>query len=222
MRLVRTQARLTRNYLKQAEKLVTDAIKARNYQGLRNKLIMLLGPVPAEALKLIDELALYESRFTQRVIKKHLKKDLVTISDGEVLQNVHQRGVRVALKTPSQTIQATYNSFIGVKVGQYMQVLSDGNITREEPDVLVSKVSNLTNGLFTRQNLVLAGIAVIGAANLTRELVALKNDLRVQWMAELDETTCPYCEDMDGEIFEEETDDIPAHANCRCTWSIVE
>jgi SPP1 gp7 family putative phage head morphogenesis protein len=41
---------------------------------------------------------------------------------------------------------------------------------------------------------------------------------KVEWLAALDNVTCPECEDLNGEVFPiDDTPDCPAHPNCRCT-----
>ncbi len=222
MRLVKTQANATKKRLKEAEALVLEALKNNSVKGLRANLIRILGELPKDALKIVEELSLYEARFTKRILVKNIKKEIKPVAEDVVVKNVRKSNVRVALKRPAQTIEDTYKSFGIAKALQYAQVVTDAKILKEDVTVTKSKVVNLTNGLFTRQNLAIAGISIIGAANLTRELVIFANGMKVQWSAILDEATCSYCEDQDGTIYEEETDDIPAHANCRCTWIPIE
>lgn len=46
----------------------------------------------------------------------------------------------------------------------------------------------------------------------------------IEWVALLDGSTCPYCEELDGQQFGEGDDipEIPAHVNCQCTWIPVD
>lgn len=61
---------------------------------------------------------------------------------------------------------------------------------------------------------------VNGVTNWARlEVIKANADLigMVQWHAVLDDTTCPICAELDGQVFPlEEVDPPPAHPSCRC------
>lgn len=220
MRLIRTQAKATRKHIKKAESEILKAIEDGNYVGLRNKIIMAFGPMEGEALKLINELAVYEANFTVKTLRKYVDKNAEKPSDSRIINEVNSRPVSVSLNRPPQTMSATVAYFATTKAAQYEQALRDSDALQEDKAVKTKRIKNLTDGLFTVQNLAIAGVLVIAAANIAREIVAFHNDREVQWSAILDEATCEYCESQDGEIYSalEITDEIPAHARCRCTW----
>lgn len=221
MRLVKTQAKVTKYQLKEAERIILLAIQRNKLGGLRANLQVVLGAIPTEAIKLLNELALYETAFTVRVLKRELKKEVIKPDDAAVIKKVDVTLVAVALNKVNQTIKETYNTFASNKLKQYAQVLKDAKVIKEESEVTATKIKSLTSGLFTVQNLALAGVAVIAVANMSRAEVVLENGMSLQWAAELDNATCPFCEAQDGLIFTEEESAsaiIPAHSNCRCTW----
>lgn len=220
MRLVRTQAKATRKHIKKAEAEIIKAIESGNYVGLRNKIIMAFGPMEGESLKLINELAVYEANFTAKTLRKYVDKDATKPSDSRIINEVNRRPVSVSLNRQPQNIASTVAYFATTKIAQYEQALRDSEALQEDKATRIKRIKNLTDGLFTVQNLSLAGVFVIAAANIAREIVAFHNGWEVQWSAILDETTCPYCESQDGQVFSalEITDEIPAHARCRCTW----
>lgn len=224
MRLVKTQARTTKYQLKEAERLILAAIKNNKVGGLRASLQTVLGSMPGEAIKLVNQLAWYEVGFTARVLKKNLNREVVKPTEKEIQKKVDVTLVAVALNKSKQTIAQTYNTFAGNKLKQLMQVVKDAKVTKEDKEITSSKITNLTNGLFTVQNLAIAGVAIIATANMSRAEVVKKNDMALQWAAELDNATCSYCEAQDGTVYTEEeaAGEIPAHSNCRCTWIPVD
>ena len=223
MRLINTQARATQKHLKQARDAVLKAIESGKIAGLKTELDSILGKLPNDAVKLIKEIAAYEKDFTQRKIKKYAKKEIKETSDRFIKEKAVKTKIAVTIKKPKQSIEDIYSAFAGTKVKQLMQTMSDARVLKEEPEVTTQKVNNLTNGLFSHQNKSLAALAVIGGASIARTYVAFKNRMRVQWTADFESSNvCPYCEEMDGTIYHEETDDIPAHANCACTWTIID
>lgn len=224
MRLIKTQANRSRQRFKQAEMLINTRIKTKSYVGLRNALIMLLGPVPQEALELVRELAYYEANFMNRKIKQHINPKAVKLSKSEIDRTIDVTKVAVALSKLSQTIKDTYTEFRDKKINQYLRVIQDANIVNEDPQVTVEKITNITNGLITVQNLAIAGVAVIATVNAIRHATAKRNRITVEWSAILDEATCAFCEEQDGTQYTSEEDspyEIPAHARCRCTWLLV-
>lgn len=72
-------------------------------------------------------------------------------------------------------------------------------------------------------------ISIASAINSGRDDVFQKNTkiiTKYQYSAILDETTCPICEDLDGNVVDEaeyrSTDWLPPiHANCRCIWVAI-
>jgi len=225
MRLIKTQANKTRHGLKEAERITKQAIDSGDYRGLRNKLTMVMGGIPVEALKLIEELALYEAGYSTKKLQQYSKGvKIKKPTNKEIVELITVTPVSVSLNRKPATILDTYQLFVDAKVKQLVQIAKDVEVEGTDADVAQKKVSDTVNGLFTVQNLALAGVAIIAGANLARQRVASKNNRHVEWSAILDEATCPFCDEMDGQVFDENdiTDEIPAHANCRCTWIIVE
>lgn len=222
MKLIRSQAKIGTTFLKRAEKILLRATETGKYDRLRVDLIALVGELPRDALKALYELATYETRFTARVVKKYLPQAIKVPTDVQVIRKVDTKKVSVSLRTMPQTIEQSYQLFAGAKVNQYLQAVRDSQTMGESPELQQARIKNLTSGLFSVQNLALAGVAVVATANMSRALVATENKLQLEWSAMLDEATCDYCDEMDGSIHESDFDnEIPAHSNCRCTWIIL-
>lgn len=225
MRLVRTQAKTTRGYLKQAEELTLQAIKDNNYQGLYNKLFMLLGGLPSEAMKLMQDLAWYEQDYTVKMLTKYHKgrRNIITPETTWTLQEVEQQKVSVSLGKPQRAIKEVYDLFVEAKAAQLTKIVNDAVILDANEKDTEEKVKDITNGLFTTQNLTLAGLAILGIANIARADVARANGMKVLWSVDLELNNCEECLDRDGEVFDffEVDGDIPMHAKCGCVLSPV-
>lgn len=222
MRLVRTQAKDTKKIIKKAEAVILEAIRTGNFFNLQIKLEAVLNALPGTALELVRSLAIYESKFSYKTLKKH-NKDTKPITESVAITAAETVKVATTLHRPSQTIENTYTKFATSIVVRQIQLVRDAQVKELPKDEMVGLVTAQTAGLFSYQNLALAGLAVIGTANEVRAEVARANDYKIEWSAILDESTCGFCEDQDGQIFENsEENEIPAHANCRCTWIIVD
>ncbi len=217
MRLVRTQARETKKILKKAEALILKAVETRNYFNLQINLEKILGAMPGAAQKLVLELAKYEAQFTAKLLKVKPVPALKLKDTAETVK------VAVSLNREPDTIVNTYKKFaVAVTTRSLQNVFDKQIIMTPEPEV-VQSIKEQYNGMFTTQNLALAGVAVIGMANAARGLVATENDYQLEWSAILDESTCDDCEAEDGNIYDSwDENEIPAHANCRCTWIVIE
>lgn len=223
MRLVKTQAKTTLKIIKQAEAIILKAIRNKKYFLLRERLNKIFEKLPKEALKLLLSLGIYERDFIVKKIRFY-RNSARTVNNKEVKEKILQTPVSVALRRPPLTIEDTYKQFAEAKTKQYTQAIVDSVLLNEDQEVLETKIKDLTKGLFTVQNEALAGVAVIGVANMIRAIVADENDMLVVWTAILDDHVCEFCESMDGSIFRESEieQEIPAHSRCRCTWLLAD
>jgi hypothetical protein len=145
MRLVNTQAKNTKKYLKEAEKLILKAAHSGNFKSLSNDLKNTLDKMPKEALKIVKELAVYENTFTSKRIKKYKGRGK-QLSKSRIDNTIENLKVSVSVPRPSQTIEDTYKSFTQAKTKQYVQAVRDWKVKEEPIDVLESRVSDLTRG----------------------------------------------------------------------------
>ncbi len=220
MRIVRTQARLTSKYLKEAEKIVLEAIRTNNFKDLKYKLERVLHILPQNALKIVEEVARYEAEYSTKKLRKYSEADVVELDPDTAAENSGDVLISTTIGKPPLSIEETYQVYADTKVSQFMQIIDDGETQDLEDDEIASNVKDKTDGLFSYQLAALAGLAVIGTANMTRNEVAAQNDLQVDWVLDLELNNCPYCEDMaDGGPYDPSEVDglIPAHANCGCT-----
>lgn len=223
MRLVRTQAKDTKKILLKAEAEIIKAIRTKNYIGLELRLEAILGLLPGKALELVRSLANYERQFTVRTLKKWTKSKVTQVSETRASDIVSEVKIATTLNRTPQTIENTYKQFTKSVIAKQLQVVRDTQVLGKDAVEAKSQVEAMTSGLFTYQNLALAGLAVIGVANAVRGEVAQTNGYSLEWSAILDGRTCSYCGEQDGTIYGSwYENEIPAHANCRCTWIVVQ
>jgi len=223
MRLVRTQAKETKKILNKAYAFIVEAIRTGNYLNLQAKLEAVMGAMPGTAMKLVNELAWYEANFTkQRLARWNKELKIKGVLKQEVLSTAETVNVAVNIDRTPQTIANTYKLYAAAVISRSLLTISDKQITLATKEETTAAIKEKFQGMFTVQNLALAGVAIIGVANAVRGLVTEANGMQLEWSAILDESTCNYCEEQDGEIFDTSEESlIPAHANCRCTWLIV-
>lgn len=220
MRLIRTQAKATRDSLIKAQNILLEAIKKNDYRELQNKLQQELNVLPVQAMQIVKDLAVYENKFTTKQLDKHSPVPVVRIPDELIAKSVDTIKISTTINKPSQTIPDTYRTFVATKSQQYVQIVQDAQLQDMDEDSLSASVREKTSGLFSTQNLALATLAIVGTANYVRNQVANENLLQVDWVLDLELNNCSYCEDMadNGPYNPTDVDGlIPAHANCGCT-----
>ena len=217
--MVRTQARTTKAYLKKAEDIMLTAIKTNNFNNLQFKLEKELQLMPQQALVLVESLANYEAQFTANKIKK-VKPDVVKLSEQQITEAVKEIKIKTSTSSPPIQIKDTYKKFVDIKIKQYVRMAVDIDSQDMDEEDAIALVSDRTNGLFSTQNLVLAGLSILGTANSIRNDVVDANDMQVEWVLDLELNNCSYCQDMaDDSPYDPSDVDglIPAHSNCGCT-----
>lgn len=224
MRMIGTQAKATKRYLNKAKDIILEAIRTKNFNNLQEVLEVQLQLIPAQALVLVKELARYEAEYSYKKIKKNapkaIKSEIKKLDNSRINEVVQSTLINTSIEAPKRTIIGSYQNFAVSKARQYMQIVADARTQYWNDDEFEDEIEERTDGLFTTQNLALAGLAVVGIANSIRNETASDNGLQVEWSLDLELNNCPYCEDMAaGSPYdpEEVQDEIPAHANCGCT-----
>lgn len=218
MRLIRTQASRTKSYLKKAESIMLTAVKTKNYNNLFIKLQQALQYMPQQAVQLINELAVYEAKFTASKIKK-VKPDVVKLTEQQVDTAVKNIKIKTSTTSTPLLIPVVYTQFVKAKTQQYTQLAADIQTQDMDEEEAVQLIKERTNGLFSTQNLALAGLAIMSTSNNIRAQVAKENLMQVNWVLKLELNNCPDCEDMaDGSPYNFEDVDgmIQMHVNCGC------
>lgn len=221
MRLIRTQAKDTAVFLKKAENIMLTAIRTNNFNNLQLKLEQELKLMPAQALQIVRQLAEYEAQFTEKKLKQYApKRDIVKLTEQQVGQVVQDITVKTSVTAAPLTIPAAYTKFVAAKTEQYVQIALDIQTEDMDEDEAEDLVKERTKGLFSTQNLALAGLVILGTANSMRNEVVRANLLEVEWVLDLELNNCPDCQDMaDGGPYAPEDVDglIPLHVNCGCS-----
>lgn len=213
MRLIKTHAKDSLIYIKRAEALVLEALRTGNKVGLSKKLADVFKDMPQMVQKSVDSLALYEALFTAKQIKKK------PLSKEVVLEKAANIKVSLTTGKPPVALESVYKLFAAKNAKQYMQTVRDARALNEDPEVTSNKVKEQTKGLFTTQNLAIAGLAVLGTMAIARGLVAKKYDLQVNWVLDLNLHNCDYCIEMADNSPYDPADvegEIPVHVRCGC------
>lgn len=228
MRLVSTQAKVINPILDKAVQIIVNAIKTRNFAFLQMRLEKELGVIPYVAMRMVEELALYEAQFTTRQLVKHKvrnRNNIVKLSEAKVTEIVPQIKIKTSTQSTPKTITETYKSFAQTKATQYTRIVSDAQVLGWDDEETVQAVQEKTDGLFSAQNLVLAGLVMMGTANYIRNEVSSENELLVDWTLDLELNNCEYCMYMaDNSPYNpsEVEGEIPVHGRCGCTLVPVE
>ena len=222
--MVGTQAKATKEYLEKAKNIILEAIRTNNFTYLQRRLEIALQLLPEQALVLVNELARYEAEYTyKKIVKavpKEQKKDIRKLSDTQIEQVVNTTLLNTTIEGAKRSIRGAYSSFADIKIRQYTQIVSDAQIEQWDDEELEEKIEERTNGLFTTQNLALAGLSLLSTVGNIRNEIANENLMQVEWVLDLELNNCDYCTDManDGPYDPADVEgEIPAHANCGCT-----
>lgn len=191
--------------------------------NLQARLEKELNLIPAQALVLVNELARYEAEYTYKKIVKNtpkaLKENVKKLDESRIELIVNSTLINTSIQAPKRTIGTAYRQFAENKARQYMQIVNDSQVVGWDDKETERRIKDRTSGLFTTQNLALAGLAILASASSIRSEVAKENLMMVDWVLDLELNNCPYCEDMaNGGPYEpdEVLDQIPLHANCGC------
>lgn len=139
------------------------------------------------------------------------------------------------------------NSYVGTARDKIRSVIAAGLEKGEGPEVIARRVRNEFTGFSRKQAVRLARTETVRAANYATEKAFEQSKVVTgkQWFTALDERTCPWCEALDGKIFDvsetifdkgtefqgnaetalkfdyDAIDFPPLHPGCRCTISPV-
>lgn len=101
-----------------------------------------------------------------------------------------------------------------------MQEITDGMLRGDSPRLVAKAISERVDAIgITRANALARTESMkafnTGATNRYRQ----RGYTEQEWCAAASERTCSYCSQMDGRTFPiDDSPDMPAHVNCRCSW----
>ena len=218
--MIKTQAKDTKALLTKASNLAIKAKKDGKIRGVESRIKDVLNGIPAIAAEGIQSLAKYENEYSSKKLTKYLPTAVDSINKLFLTDTENKVMVSTGLNTPPRTLNSLYKGFAAAKTKQYMQIIRDSEVQKLDNEEFESIIEERTDGMFSFQNLALAGLAIVGTANTIRNEISNSNDLQVDWVLDLELNNCSYCEDManSGPYNPEDVDgEIPAHANCGCT-----
>ena len=163
------------------------------------------------AFKSLEALAIYEAKFIARILRKYIKEPIVTIIPEKVKE------VQIVLNThgKSHSLNDVYDDFDEYTMKKVAKIVKE-----EDKGEMLTSLGLLATGAVLAQYKTVATTAINGVVNSVHEEVYKENSNIIetaQWISMLDDSVCPDCEDLHGQIFP--IDDLPAcplHANCRC------
>lgn len=217
-------------YVKQAEKKILNK-GSGNYTTISIVVLVdeikeIFNNATANMLSQLQNLTEYEVRFTKRLLEKYLGRTVET-PPKPLINNIT---VQTTFTKQSTTLTEAVTSFGNKKQSEYIQQLSAGITNGEEKEEIQRRVEDKTSGLITMQSLALASLTALAVSGYAKKSVVeednkVNQDTQIlfQWTSVLENTTCPYCEGLHGEVFR--SDDLPgfpAHARCQCSLIMVE
>ena len=162
----------------------------------------------------------YEQKFAVKLFNKH--------SDQEVLntlsvtrKDISALDVPFSLFKAPVSVEDAYTSYTNKVIDKTFRLVSDAEVNGTSKTDLLASINDLYNGLVKTQSDSLALNLINGVSGMVREDIINDNpqlDMnQVTWVSVLDSTTCSYCEDLDGQVFDiDDAPDWPAHVNCNC------
>jgi SPP1 gp7 family putative phage head morphogenesis protein len=185
---------------------------------LRVEIQRRLDAVTASTINKLEQFAVYEGRFNKRVIEKDTDKK-IELPTAETLAAITGVAIATSFTKSSSQLGTTFNAFAQKKTDDYMRVVDDAIIQEDTRAARDAKVSDISDGMFSTQAKALLGLGVLAVASNTLKVVQEENNIRqVQWLAILDDHVCPYCQSLNGRVFNiEDLPAHPAHGNCRCS-----
>lgn len=212
---------LAKNYkkaFKKVDTIIDQALGTLGQTMLRDDISTTLEKATIEMLQELQELALYEADFTRRVLNRRTDLDVQVPEEQAIRNATSETQIKTSPNTSSVLLIGALPAFAEKKTNDYMQIISDGQVLQEEDEVVKEQVADKSSGLFAVQVTSLAALAVLAVANSSQGAVLKASGIdKVVWRNDLESNVCPYCESLDGEVFEiDSAPTLPAHAKCNC------
>lgn len=193
-----------------------EALKSGDIEGVDTIVEGILTELTDQVAPILNDLAAYENEFSIKMLKRFTdKEDVVGTETGNRMDDVQ---LSTTLNTDPITINDAYNTYATMKAEQYQKMLDEFELDDEEDTI--TAIKEKTDGQFSYQLAILAGLSITAMANTIRAEVADNNNMLVDWVLDLELNNCPDCEDYaDGGPYTADQVDglIPLHANCGCT-----
>lgn len=236
-RLSGTEFDSIKSQLKHLEKIAKLQIgKNLHPNVIRKTLRKSINDMSKTALKNMTDIAMYESKYSSKVFSKYFKKDIKAVSEKNLHTALTKTNMALnTVKTHShngkehivvnksasrKSLITAYDQFGRHKADELTQVIKDSQLLGLSNYESTKKIEEKVNGLFYAQARTLSLTAVNYSTNIAKlETISENNDVirQEQWLTQLEDGTCSYCEDNSDEIYDEgEAPECPAHYNCNC------
>lgn len=211
-RLTTSQAKIMLSKVGQAQKIIEKALKKEhiNYKSLEIKVKTKLNEAIKPTGEALIKFGKYEAEFISKVLQKHgFDKASVNVTE-DILKSQLSTG----LVTKNKTIRDTYKVFAAKKASDMVNSVKGPEVVEDK----IFSLDRVVKGLVKTQLYSLSGTALNRVSSAVKEEVYQEAKIeRVQWASTLDDSVCPDCEELDGQIFDlDAVPDCPLHANCRC------
>lgn len=172
------------------------------------------------------DFAEYETQFLRDRYKVNTGLDLEIPEKRRLSYIIMRSQIKTTVNKPSLDLRTTWAVFIDKKLSDLTRILNDSIVLRESLDITKNKIKDLTSGLIPMHVKLMTSLSVLSvSAKARNEVYALNPDKiqYVQWYSVLEDTTCPYCEQLHNQKFQiGQEPAFPAHARCQCSLLPVE
>lgn len=188
------------------------------------------------ALKNMTDIAVYESKFSAKIFNKYFDKDIKAVTEATlqtalvktnislntVKTHSHNGVQRLVVNENAQrkSLITAYDQFGRRKADELTQVIKDSKVLKLSAGDTAKAIEEKMAGLFSVQAKTLALTAVNYSTNVAKtETISENSDVikQEQWITQLEDGTCGYCEDNSDQVYDEgEAPECPAHFNCNC------
>tara|TARA_R100001143_G_scaffold62940_1_gene67667 strand:+ start:2386 stop:3240 length:855 start_codon:yes stop_codon:yes gene_type:complete len=170
-----------------------------------------------------DEIAGAEARIQLQMFKDAIPLEISLTSPPPTLL----RQISTNLPFEGRILRQWFRDTGDVFLNEAMRHINIGLVEGESVDQMIERIigrrgfSGVMDRKFVSHVESIVRTGVIHTSAQARQLVAEENDdviKGVQWVATLDDRTCPICGSLDGQVFDiKEGPRPPAHIRCRCT-----
>jgi SPP1 gp7 family putative phage head morphogenesis protein len=163
------------------------------------------------------DLAAYESQFTQQrlEVRGMASSQAMPLSD-QILNNI--LGSKLDVSNKEMTTGDISEQYVNKQVDSTVQQIKDSELSGDDWEDTVGTIEDKGSSGLLFSAMAVAATAVNFITNKVKLETYKENNIpNVVWVAELDSSVCPDCEDLNGTSFSADDTDIPPeHWNCRC------
>ncbi len=231
-RLAGTECNSIAEQLKVLQKVAKQQI-SKSTAGLGATLRNTVKNMSKIGIENMTDIAVYESKFSAKVFSKYFDIDIIPVDEKSlqsalkktnmalnVVKNKTGGVISVNENAKRKSVEVAYKQFGQKKAAELTQIIKDAQLNKLTASETAKLIDERVAGLFTTQARTLAATAVNYSTNIAKLETISENSETIKqetWVTQLEEGTCGYCEDNNGEVYDQgEAPECPAHFNCNC------